>query len=140
MFKSLFSAAALATCVACVSGEPTQNVENRVVGVGFIENTLEWRGVGLDDITYAIGIFDEGGRFVVCGAAQSMGRAMANDVLRNLQVTVNGQVMINSMAFAPVYVGTDGLNGKSASCIQTSFEVVENPDFDVNLTKTRFRR
>lgn len=140
MYKSFLSAAALLSCVACVSNAPTETIPDRVVGIGFIEGQLNWRGNGLDDITYAIGIFEEGGRYVVCGAAQSMSRSKPGRVLGALQVTEGNSVLVNSLSWLPHYSGSDGLNGKAATCRQTSHELVDDPNFDVKLTKTRFRR
>lgn len=140
MFRTVLLSAAFLTTTACVATAPTETIPNRVVGLGFIEGKLNWRGVGQNDITYAIGIFDEGGRYAVCAAAQSMNSSPPNSVMGALQVTLNNSVMVNSLAWAPHYTGNDGLNGKSAACVQTTFELVDDPDFDVKLTKTRFRR
>ena len=87
---------------------------------------------------YAVGIFEEGGTYVVCAAVNNARDALDNQALRALDVTANDQIIVNGLGWAPRY-SVASLEGSRASCRQTGVAVIPGARLDTNLSRTRFR-
>ncbi len=138
MFKYAYLASVLMLLAAC---EPSQNanaIADATIDDRFPELSLDWENG--QSLKYRVGIFDGGGTYDICAAAQNVRSGQDRQALNALKVTVNGQTLMRGLEWARVYPGRDGLDGKSAACRATDVPVVADARFDVELTKDSFVR
>ena len=100
------------------------------------------------DFTDIGGRFDDGQRvrvmvrideaegfYVICAAVGASDNEDNEEMLRYLQMSLNGEVILRGFNWAPMYVNA---MGRRAKCHRTGARVVANPVFDAGMQRSDF--
>ena len=129
-------AASLSLLAACAETEGTTVLPDRVIDETFGGGELVW--TNLAKIPYRIGIFDQDGVFVVCAAVQNVRTNVDQRVMSAMVLEVNGEVLQRGFRFASRYASGIDLDGRDAACRLTQTPVMENAEFSLRLSQSRF--
>ena len=138
MFRTTWIIAAVLTLAACNVPGPTRiEVGDRPVDASFATGEVSGRG-GSIALQYALGIFNYQGEYAVCAAANNVDRSVQQRIMRAIDVTADGAVIVKGLDWAPQY-SVPSLVGSTARCVATGVAASEDPEFDVKLSQRRFR-
>lgn len=116
------------------TGEPAGQLQ---IDDNFYVDTLDGRG-GLPDVGFALAFTQQNGRVVVCAATAGRLSGTQRQVKRAMQITEGGRVILRGLQWAPNYPNTNALMGQMADCQITTHPAPSNPDFGIEMSRTRF--
>ncbi len=132
----LAAVAAVSVLSACAETEGSTTLADRAIDDRFGGGELVF--TDLARIPYRIGIFDQDGLFVICAAVQNARSSVDQRVLDAMVVEVNGETLQRGMRWATRYSGGVDLNGRTAACRLTSTPIMQDAEFSVRMSQTRF--
>ncbi len=129
--------AAIALSASAVLPQSGETIAPILVSPDFAPFTSRWQGGRREITVYLnVGVYD--GFYAVCAATTGV---RTNDDRRAIQahkLTLNGQTILRSFAWAPNYRTNTIPLGREAQCRRTEARVVANPVFDIELTRRSF--
>ena len=129
---------ALTLAVACARGEPAGF---DTVGSGYSVGGGQWKTGG--GLTVAVRAFERGGRTLVCGAWATDRQAVMTerynrDVMEVGSIYLDGERLVQNLAFMPRVRRPDDLAGSEARCVTSP--VSWRPGFAEAAPRVRFPR
>ncbi|MEL6682517.1 MAG: hypothetical protein AAFQ09_07705 [Pseudomonadota bacterium] len=138
MYKYIFLGLGAFALVGCELSASSQAVDDATIDETFVPLSLNWQNG--PTIDYRVGIFEEQGAYIVCAAAKNVRAIEDRQILNAVRLTVNDDTLIRGLEWARIYPGGQELDGQAAACRKTDVAVVEDPEFDIELTRTTFIR
>ncbi|RYG90689.1 hypothetical protein EU803_11855 [Loktanella sp. IMCC34160] len=115
------------------SGEPIGQLP---VDDSFIDIGPRWEQG--QSIHLWVTVVEHQGRFAVCAITQNVRNNRDRQVMSAISLTVNQTRIQNGFRWAPNVTGNSRPDGRPAECRLTPMAVVDDPVFDVEISRTRY--